>query len=39
MRILGDTALLKFGMLEFDFTDEEGTGIGPTHEFYTLISK
>lgn len=39
MRIFSDTALLKFGILEFDFDGEEGTGIGPTLEFYSLISK
>ena len=39
MRILGDTALMKFGILEFDFSDEEGTGTGPTLEFYTLIGR
>ncbi|CAG9332469.1 UPL4_4 [Blepharisma stoltei] len=39
MRVLSDSALLKFGMLEFDFSGEEGTGIGPTLEFYALASK
>lgn len=38
MKILSDPGLLRFGLLEFDFEGEEGTGIGPTLEFYTLIS-
>lgn len=38
MKILSDPGLLRFGLLEFDFENEEGTGIGPTFEFYTLIS-
>eukprot|EP00698_Gefionella_okellyi_P017273 TRINITY_DN5031_c0_g1_i1.p1 TRINITY_DN5031_c0_g1~~TRINITY_DN5031_c0_g1_i1.p1 ORF type:complete len:1695 (-),score=309.88 TRINITY_DN5031_c0_g1_i1:43-5127(-) len=25
--------------LEVEFYDEEGTGLGPTHEFYTLVSR
>ena len=39
MKILSDPGLLRFGLLEFDFEGEEGTGIGPTLEFYTLISE
>jgi hypothetical protein len=39
MKILADPGLLRFGLLEFDFEGEEGTGIGPTLEFYTLISE
>lgn len=38
MKILSDPGLLRFGLLEFDFEGEEGTGIGPTLEFYTLLS-
>ena len=38
MKILSDPGLLRFGLLEFDFEGEEGTGTGPTLEFYTLIS-
>ena len=39
LKILSDPGLLRFGLLEFDFEGEEGTGIGPTLEFYTLISE
>lgn len=39
MKILSDPGLLRFGLLEFDFEGEEGTGIGPTLEFYTLLSE
>ncbi|CAG9321229.1 UPL4_2 [Blepharisma stoltei] len=39
IRIIGDSELLKYGLLEFDFVDEEGTGLGPTLEFYSLISE
>lgn len=38
-KILSDPGLLRFGVLEFDFEGEEGTGTGPTLEFYTLISE
>ena len=38
-KILKNSALLKYGVLEFDFENEEGTGLGPTLEFYSLISK
>lgn len=26
-------------MLEIEYKDEEGTGLGPTLEFYSLVSK
>jgi len=26
-------------LIEIEFYDEEGTGLGPTHEFYTLVSR
>lgn len=39
MRIMHDTGILKHGMLEFDYQNEEGTGLGPTLEFYTLVSR
>ncbi|OMJ81252.1 hypothetical protein SteCoe_18308 [Stentor coeruleus] len=38
-KILSDPGLLRFGVLEFDFEGEEGTGTGPTLEFYTMISE
>lgn len=38
-KVIGDSELLRYGMLEFDFVGEEGTGVGPTLEFYSLISE
>jgi len=28
----------KKSILEFEFDDEEGTGLGPTLEYYSLVS-
>ena len=39
MRIMNDKTLLQFGSLEFDYVDEEGTGAGPTLEFYSLTTR
>jgi E3 ubiquitin-protein ligase TRIP12 len=38
-RIMGDAGLLADGVMDIVYADEEGTGIGPTLEFYSLISK
>lgn len=39
MNIMSEVAVLKFGQLEFEFIDEDGTGTGPTLEFYSLVSQ
>lgn len=39
LRVFSDTKLLQEGILEIVFEDEEGSGLGPTLEFYSLISK
>lgn len=39
IKILSNTSLMKFGIIEFGYVDEVGTGLGPTLEFYTLVSK
>ena len=39
MRVMRDRSLLQSGVLEFDFLSEQGTGKGPTLEFYALVSK
>ena len=39
IKIMSDTALMKYGNLEFKYLDEVGIGIGPTLEFYSLVSK
>jgi E3 ubiquitin-protein ligase TRIP12 len=36
---MNDKTLLQFGSLEFDYVDEEGTGAGPTLEFYSLTAR
>jgi E3 ubiquitin-protein ligase TRIP12 len=30
---------MKFGVIEFGYQNEVGTGLGPTLEFYTLVSR
>lgn len=39
LRLLSDTNLMKNGMLDLEYENEEGTGQGPTLEFYSLLSK
>uniref|UniRef100_A0A7S3MRM0 HECT-type E3 ubiquitin transferase n=1 Tax=Fabrea salina TaxID=342563 RepID=A0A7S3MRM0_9CILI len=39
LQVVGDSRLLKQGVLEVEYENEVGTGLGPTLEFYTLISK
>jgi E3 ubiquitin-protein ligase TRIP12 len=35
---MGDKSLITTGILDVVYVDEEGTGIGPTLEFYSLLS-
>ena len=37
--VLNDTNLIKQGSLEIEYEDEVGTGIGPSLEFFSLVSK
>lgn len=39
MSIMRDTSLIKQGSLEIDYEDEVGTGVGPSLEFFSLVSK
>ena len=39
LRVMNDKTLLQLGTLEFDYVDEEGTGAGPTLEFYSLTAR
>jgi hypothetical protein len=39
LRIFSDTRAVRPYTLEFDYAEEEGTGSGPTLEFYYLLSK
>jgi len=39
INILSEASVMKFGQLEFEFIDEDGTGTGPTLEFYSLVSQ
>ena len=34
-----DLALLQQASLDFDYPNEEGTGLGPTMEFYSLVAR
>jgi E3 ubiquitin-protein ligase TRIP12 len=36
---MGDVGLIKTGMLDIEYLHEEGTGVGPTLEFYSLLAK
>lgn len=38
MSLMSDSNLLKQGYLEIDYEGEVGTGIGPSLEFYSLVS-
>ena len=37
--IMGDSSLRNHGLLDIEYKDEEGMGVGPTLEFYALVSK
>jgi hypothetical protein len=39
LRIFSDTRVVRPYTLEFDYAEEEGTGLGPTLEFYYLLSQ
>jgi hypothetical protein len=39
LRIFSEPRTVRHNILEFDYAGEEGTGLGPTLEFYYMLSK
>lgn len=37
--IMSDSSLRNYGVLDIEYKDEEGMGVGPTLEFYALVSQ
>jgi len=37
-RIMRDPQIIKYGLLDIEYYNEEGIGLGPTLEFYSLLS-
>ena len=37
LKLFSDTKMLKRGVLEIVFEGEEGSGLGPTLEFYNIV--
>lgn len=38
-KVMENPSQIKNGMLDVEYLDEEGTGVGPTLEFYSLLSQ